>query len=57
MELNLESDEHELLTAAILGRLAAVARGREKVVLDRADDIFSDEPESIEDLEDGEAKS
>lgn len=57
LELNLESEEHELLTAAILGRLAAVARGRETVVFDRANDIFSDEPESIESLEDGEAKA
>lgn len=56
INLNLESD-NELLTAAILGRLAAVARGREKLIFDRADEIFSAEPESIETLEDGDAKS
>lgn len=54
--LNLEPDD-ELLAAAMLGRLAAVARGREKVIFDRADEIFSVEPESIETLEDGDAKS
>lgn len=57
VELNQETDEHELLSAAILGRLAAVARGREKVIFNRADEIFSGEPESIETLEDGDAKS
>ncbi|MCF7989105.1 MAG: hypothetical protein K9M02_01545 [Thiohalocapsa sp.] len=57
VELNQETDEHELLSAGILGRLAAVARGREKVIFDRADEIFSGEPESIETLEDGDAKS
>lgn len=56
MELNLESDD-ELLAAAILGRLAAVARGREKVVFERADEIFIQTPGSIETLEDGDAKS
>ncbi|MBK5938929.1 hypothetical protein [Halochromatium roseum] len=58
VELNQETDEHELLSAAILGRLAAVARSsREQVIFDRADEIFSSEPASIETLEDGDAKS
>lgn len=55
--LNQESDQHELLTAAILGRLAAVARGRQQSVFDRAGEVFSREPESIESLEDGDAKA
>lgn len=53
--LNLKSDD-ELLTAAILGRLAAVARGRERVIFDRANELFSGEPVSIETLADGETK-
>lgn len=48
--------EQELLAAAILGRLAAVARGRESVIWDRADDVFSVEPPSLESLEDGDAR-
>lgn len=48
--------EQELPAAAILGRLAAVARGRESVVWNIADNIFSVEPPSLENLEDGDAK-
>lgn len=48
--------EYELVAASMLGRLAAVARGRESIVTDRADEIFSEEPPSIETLEDGDAK-
>lgn len=47
----------ELLAAAILGRLAAVARGRESKVFDHADQIFTEEPDTIETLPDGDAKS
>jgi hypothetical protein len=55
--LSLNSNpERELLTAAILGRLAAVARGREQSVFDRADEVVSNEPASIETLADGDAK-
>ena len=57
VELNLESNDDELLTAAILGRLAAVARSRENIIFGRADEIFSNEPGSVETLEDGDAKS
>lgn len=48
--------DQQLVAAAILGRLAAVARGRESVVFDRADEVFTEEPVSIESLEDGDAK-
>ena len=46
----------ELLAAAILGRLASVARGRESKVFERTDQIFTKEPDKIETLSDGEAK-
>ena len=49
--------EDELLAAAILGRLAAVARGRKSKVFERTDQIFTKEPDKIETLPDGEAKS
>lgn len=55
MELNLQSDD-ELLTASILGRLAAVARGRQNAIFDRVSEVFSGEPASIETLADGDAK-
>jgi len=51
-----ESAEDELFAAAVLGRLAAVARGREMEVYSRAGDIFSVEPPSIEKLADGDEK-
>jgi hypothetical protein len=51
-----EDVEQELLAAAILGRLAAVARGRERVIFDRASDVVTVEPASIETLADGDAK-
>lgn len=47
----------ELLAAAILGRLAAVARGRDSKVFERTDRIFTKKPDNIETLPDGEAKS
>jgi len=48
--------DEELFAAAVLGRLAAVARGRELEVYSRADDVFSAEPSSIETLSDGDEK-
>lgn len=48
--------EEELFAAAVLGRLAAVARGRETEVYSRGRDIFSQEPPSIESLADGDEK-
>lgn len=48
--------EEELFAAAVLGRLAAVARGREMEVYSRAGDVFSAEPPSIETLADGDEK-
>ena len=48
--------EEELFAAAVLGRLAAVARGREMEVYSRAKDVFSAEPPSIETLADGDEK-
>jgi hypothetical protein len=47
----------ELVAAAMLGRLAAVARGREKEVLAPMQDLFSEEPQSIEQLADGDEKA
>ena len=40
LEHTADSDQ-QLLTAAILGRLAAVARGRESRVYDRADEVLT----------------
>ena len=53
---NIAPAEEELFAAAVLGRLAAVARGRETEVLSRAEDIFSQEPSPIEILADGDEK-
>ncbi|MBK8676275.1 MAG: hypothetical protein IPN27_07825 [Cellvibrionales bacterium] len=50
------SDGQELFAAAILGRLAAVARGRETEVYARAPELFFLEPPSIETLADGDEK-
>lgn len=50
------STDDELFAAAVLGRLAAVARGRESEVYSRAGDVFSVEPPSIESLADGDEK-
>ena len=52
----LAPSEDELFAAAVLGRLAAVARGREVEVYSRAEDLFSEEPPSIETLADGDEK-
>ncbi len=51
-----ESLERELFAAAILGRLAAVARGRESEVFLRASEVITSEPPSIETLADGDEK-
>lgn len=48
--------EEELFAAAILGRIAAVARGREAEVHSRVNELFTAEPPSIETLADGDAK-
>lgn len=48
--------EEELFAAAIVGRVAAVARGREAEVHSRVNELFTDEPPSIETLADGDAK-
>ncbi|MYA35335.1 MAG: hypothetical protein F4Y34_01550 [Gammaproteobacteria bacterium] len=49
--------EEELLAAAMLGRLAAVARGRDSKIFERTNQVFSTEPGSIEALADAESKS
>jgi hypothetical protein len=46
-----------LLAAAMLGRLAAVARGRENQVTNRVAELFSDEPPSLDSLSDISANS
>lgn len=51
-----KTEGEQLLSAAILGRLAAVARGREEKVLSRVNLLFSKKPESVETLNDGESK-
>ena len=48
--------EQQLFAAAILGRLAAVARGRESEVYSQATQLFSSQPISIDDLADGDEK-
>ncbi|WLQ16512.1 hypothetical protein O5O45_11335 [Hahella aquimaris] len=60
IDLALRSDknneENRLIAAAILGRLSAVARGRESVVFHRANELFSERPLPIDTLEDGDEK-
>ena len=56
LALTTERDQ-QLHAAAILGRLAAVARGRESRVYCRADEVLTWEPASIETLGDGEEKT
>lgn len=56
--LALVSDpEEELLASAILGRLAAVARGRDSKIFERTDQVFSTMPGTIEELPDGDSKA
>jgi hypothetical protein len=56
-ELATTEPEQELLAAAMLGRLAAVARSRGVQVFERANGLFTKEPSSIETLDDGDAKA
>ncbi|BDY07056.1 hypothetical protein F0521_40970 [Ferrimonas sp. YFM] len=52
-----DSQNRTLICAAVLGRLSAVARGREGAVFSRLSDLFSEtQPGSIEALEDGDEK-
>lgn len=44
--------EKQLLVAAMLGRLAAVARGREMQVFKRLNEVITDEPPSLDTLSD-----
>ncbi len=55
LKLSFNEDE-QLLAAAMLGRLAAVARGREASVYAKADEVLTREPGSMESLDDGDAK-
>jgi hypothetical protein len=50
------SAEQKIFAAAILGRLAAVARGREMEVYSHAPQLLLSEPISIENLSDGDEK-
>ena len=56
VKLAQEQPDHSLSAAAALGRLAAVARGREELVYSHVSDIFKDIPPSIDTLDDGEEK-
>ena len=49
--------DQRLPAAAVLGRLSAVARGRESGVLARADEVLATEPPSIETLGDADEKT
>lgn len=49
--------KQQLPAAAVLGRLAAVARGRESEVFSRADELLTTEPISIETLDDADEKT
>ena len=49
--------KQQLLAAAVLGRLAAVVRGRESEVFSRADEALITEPVSIEMLDDADEKT
>lgn len=53
---NDKKQENRLISAAILGRISAVARGRKETVFERFDELFRDEPESIDLLADGDEK-
>lgn len=50
------SEGESLIVAAMLGRLSAVARGRESVVFSRVSELFKDKPHSIDSLADGDEK-
>jgi hypothetical protein len=49
--------DQKLLAAAMLGRLAAVARGRENQVLERVKEVISHEPPSLDSLSEQSASS
>lgn len=49
--------QDQLLAAAMLGRLAAVARGREQTVYALTENVFWEEPSSLETLADGDQKA
>lgn len=50
------SQENRLIAAAMLGRLSAVARGREPIVFSRISELFYEKPLPIEVLIDGDEK-
>lgn len=52
-----EGARSELLAASMMGRLAAVARGRESQIHEEIPTLLSRAPESIETLADGDAKT
>lgn len=55
--LSLNSESYDgLLSAAVLGRLAAVARGREDEVFSNISVLFNQEPPTLETLDDGDEK-
>lgn len=49
--------QQQLTAAAMLGRLAAVARGREQLVYAAAETLFTQTPPALDTLEDGNAKT
>lgn len=53
---NGNKQENRLISAAILGRISAVARGRKEGVFERLDELFKDEPGPIDLLADGDEK-
>lgn len=56
VDLGLNSDKNSLFAAAMLGRLGAVSRSRESEVYTRINELFNEEPLSIEVLRDGDEK-
>ena len=55
LEIN-DKENDELLSAAVLGRLAAVARSRKDTVYAKIPELFNEKPESIETLADPDEK-
>lgn len=56
INLGASSEEGAIFAASILGRLGAVARGRQDVVFGQINSLLKNEPLPIELLEDGDAK-
>lgn len=56
LSLTATTPADELFAAAVLGRLAAVSRGRESEVYSRAKVLFTHQPPAIETLADGDEK-